>query len=81
MKLASVLFAVMFSSCAFLVPTVSVHLARVTADYQLGATDTTKTILSINTSMPADFNMNGSNMISLKPGETYYVADGIEPGW
>ncbi len=81
MKLASVLFAVMFSSCAFLVPTVSVHLARVTADYQLGATDTTKTILSINTSMPADFNMNGSNMISLKPGEAYYVVDGIQPGW
>ncbi len=81
MKSASILFAVLFSSCALLVPTASVHLIRVSGDYQLGATDTTKTILIISTNMHVDFNLNGSNIIKLAPGEWYYVADGIGPGW
>ncbi len=81
MKVASILFAVMFSSCAMLTPVASLHLVRVPSDYQLGATDTTKTILAINTKMHVEINLNGSDIIKLSPGEWSYVADGIEPGW
>ncbi len=81
MKLASVFFAVLFSSCALLAPTASVHLTKVESDYNLPADDTTKSILIINTNMHVDFNLSGSNIIKLTPGTWEFVADGIQEGW
>lgn len=71
----------MFSSCALLVPTASVNITWVSSDYTLRAADTTATILLINSDMHADFTLNGSNMIIIKPGEMDFVADGIKSGW
>lgn len=81
MKTAYVLFALLFSSCTFLVPTASVHIAGVRSDYALDATDTTAVILVINTNMHVDFTMNGSNTVRVNPGEEYFAAQGIRSGW
>ncbi len=75
------LLSLLFSSCALFIPTASVHISGVAPDYVLNASDTTAIILSLSTNMHADFSLNGSNTISLRPGEKEYVANGIQTGW
>lgn len=81
MKLAYVMFGFFLSSCALLAPTASVHLVRVRADYSLNAADTTATLLQINTNMHVEFTLNGSNTVSIAPGESDFTAEGIQTGW
>ncbi len=81
MRPVYVLLAFLFSSCALLVPKAIVHITPVSSDYRLGAADTTATILLVNSNMHADFSLNGSNTIRLKPGEKDFVAVGIRTGW
>lgn len=82
MKLASfLLLTLLLSSCALLIPTASVHITGIQPDSTLNASDTTAIILSINTNMNADFNFNGSNTVSLKPGEENFFVNGIQTGW
>ncbi len=81
LKIAAVLVATAFSSCALLVPTAVVNLERVPADYVIAPTDTTESVLEISSNMHADFSLNGSNMVKLEPGDWEYLAAGIAPGW
>lgn len=75
------LLTLSFSSCALLIPTVSVHITGISPDSALNASDTTAIILSINTNMHADFNFNGSNIVNLRPGQEDFVVNGIQTGW
>lgn len=76
---AVLLFAL--SSCALLMPSASIGLSRVSEDYQLGLYDTTKTILDFDSRMNLDFDLNGSERISVRPGFSRWLAEGVMPGW
>lgn len=81
MKFAYVMLGFLFSSCALLTPEASIHITAVRADYGLSADDTTAAILQLNTNMYTEFNLNGSNILKMEPGEESFVVEGIRTGW
>ncbi len=79
-RLAAVLsFAL--SSCALLMPAATIGLSRVSEDFQLGLYDTTKTVLDFDSRINLDFDLNGSERVSVRPGLSKWLADGVMPGW
>ncbi len=54
---------------------------KVPGGFELGANDTTKTILIFDSGINVDFDLSGSNRIALQPGVSLRLADGISPGW
>jgi hypothetical protein len=80
MRLVAVL-AFAFSSCALLKPSTSIGLSEVSDNYQLGMYDTTKTIFDFDSGMNIDFDLNGSDRISVHPGSSRLLANGVSPGW
>ncbi len=81
LRAAYLLLAFVISSCALFVPTASVHITGVPLDYSLSSSDTTKEILSISSNMSAQFRLNGSNTVPLKPGDEDLIAEGVHAGW
>ena len=75
------MFAITFSSCALLKPSASVQLLRIPSDFELGATDTTKTVLFFDSNINVDFDLSGSKRVAIHPGVSQLLADGISPGW
>lgn len=71
----------LISSCALLKPTASIELSRVPSDYSLDLSDTTKTILMFDSRINFDFDLNGSDRITVRPGFSQTLASGISPGW
>ncbi len=81
MKAVSLLLAFSFSSCALLKPTATVRLTRVSDLTSLVAGDSTETMFEIDSGIHTEFDLNGSNRVSIDPGSWNYIAKGIEPGW
>ncbi len=81
LRLALVLLAVVFSSCALFTPVTAVNILRVPGDYELKASDTTYTVFDLNTLIHLEFDLNGSNRIAVSPGDSHYLASGIRQGW
>lgn len=81
MKLAYVLLGFLFSSCALLLPSESISLVPVTADYSLARGDTTGALLHVAANLQVEFTLNGSNTMEIRPGESEILAGGIQTGW
>jgi hypothetical protein len=79
-RLVAVL-SLILSSCALLMPSTSIGLSRVSEDYQLGVLDTTKTILNFDSRIDLDFDLNGSERFSIRPGFSRWLVDRVMPGW
>lgn len=69
------------SSCALLKPSVSISLSKVSNDFQLNQYDTTKTAFYFDSKINLDFDLNGSERISVHHGVSRLLADGVSPGW
>ncbi len=76
-----VICAVALSSCAMLKPSISIGLSRISDDYQLNQNDTTKAVLDVDSKINFDFDLRGSKRISIHPGFSRFLADGVSPGW
>ncbi len=81
MRAAYALLAFVLSSCAFFVPTASVHITEVPSGFRFSSVDTTAVILSVSSNMYAQFRLNGANSFSVTPGSEDLLADGIHKGW
>jgi len=75
------ILAFAFSSCALLKPSTSIGLFKVSDNYQLSIFDTTKTIFDFDSGINIDFDLNGSDRLSVQPGFTRLLANGVSPGW
>jgi hypothetical protein len=75
------IFSFMFSSCALLKPSASIGLSKISDDYQLNQNDTTKTVIDFNSKINFDFDLSGSQRVSIHPGRSRFLADGVSPGW
>ncbi|HEY9165934.1 MAG TPA: hypothetical protein VIS48_07215 [Candidatus Kryptonia bacterium] len=80
-KFAPAFLAVGISSCALLQPAVTVRFSKVAGNFELGTGDTNKTVIHLNSQIYLDFDLSGSDRISIHPGVTQLLADGISPGW
>ncbi|HUI30930.1 MAG TPA: hypothetical protein VLX91_12000 [Candidatus Acidoferrales bacterium] len=69
------------SSCAFLRPSISIGLSRVSNNYVVNPFDTTKTIFTVDSKIDFDFDLSGSYRISIRHGHSRVLAKGVSPGW
>jgi len=69
------------SSCALLRPSASIEIYEVTDDYRIDPYDTTKTVFDFDSNINIDFDISGSDRISVRQGLSSLLADGISPGW
>jgi hypothetical protein len=79
--LASISLLSCASPLAWLQPSATVHLAKASVGYENEPIDTTDTIFILRSKINLDFNLNGSNRISVGPGFSRLIASGISSGW
>ncbi len=69
------------SSCAVLRPSPTVNLSEISDDYRFDPYDTTETVFNIESSVDVDFDLSGSQRVSVHRGSSRLLADGVTQGW
>ncbi len=59
----------------------SVGLSEVPNSFELGIQDTTKAVFVFDSGIYMDFDLSGSRRVSVRPGASQFLAEGILPGW
>jgi len=80
-RLAPFILVMSLSSCALLEPSASIQLSRVSDDYYLDVNDTTKTIITMDSDIDMNFDLSGSERLSMRPGFSHLLASDVVPGW